>query len=64
MALDNLERIRDDRGLTLLVFLTLQTNRFNFLGHGFTERDLDFSPGADRSPYIDVKNLDPRYYQS
>ncbi|KAH8809325.1 hypothetical protein F5884DRAFT_822359 [Xylogone sp. PMI_703] len=39
------------------------TNRFNFLGRGFTTRDLDFSENSDRSPYLNVKYLDPRYYQ-
>ena len=49
-------------GTNTNIFLT-QTNRFNYLGHGYTARDLDFSPDADRSPYLDVKNLDPRYYK-
>ncbi|KAK5456834.1 hypothetical protein LTS15_004614 [Exophiala xenobiotica] len=36
-------------------------NRFAHLGLGFVERDLD--KNMDKSPYLDLKFLDPRYYE-
>ncbi|KAF9761613.1 hypothetical protein IL306_003765 [Fusarium sp. DS 682] len=37
-------------------------NRFQYLGYGFAPVDLSTEPNADRSPYLQVENLDPRFY--
>ncbi|KAJ4109431.1 hypothetical protein NW765_004319 [Fusarium oxysporum] len=38
-------------------------NRFQYLGYGFAPVDLSTSPDADRSPYLKLENLDPRFYE-
>ncbi|QGI92395.1 hypothetical protein CEK26_005464 [Fusarium fujikuroi] len=38
-------------------------NRFLYLGYGFAPIDLSTSPDADRSPYLKLENLDPRFYE-
>ncbi|EWG54448.1 hypothetical protein FVEG_17322 [Fusarium verticillioides 7600] len=38
-------------------------NRFQYLGYGFAPIDLSTSPDADRSPYLKLENLDPRFYE-
>ncbi|KAK7885642.1 hypothetical protein LTR67_009993 [Exophiala xenobiotica] len=62
-ALHYMELIKTPRYEDFDIKYHHKTNRFNFFGHGFTERDVDFSPDADRSPYLNLENLDPRYYQ-
>ncbi|KAM0330552.1 hypothetical protein ACHAQA_003499 [Verticillium albo-atrum] len=39
------------------------TNRFNYLGYGYSTLDLDPSPTADRSPYLTLEKLDSRFYE-
>ncbi|KAF4335970.1 sterigmatocystin biosynthesis monooxygenase stcW [Fusarium beomiforme] len=34
----------------------------SYLGYGFAPVDLSTEPNADRSPYLQVENLDPRFY--
>ncbi|WKT43594.1 Flavin monooxygenase-like [Fusarium oxysporum f. sp. vasinfectum] len=35
----------------------------SYLGYGFAPVDLSTSPDADRSPYLKLENLDPRFYE-
>ncbi|KAF5661463.1 sterigmatocystin biosynthesis monooxygenase stcW [Fusarium circinatum] len=35
----------------------------SYLGYGFASVDLSTSPEADRSPYLKLENLDPRFYE-
>ncbi|KAF5694470.1 sterigmatocystin biosynthesis monooxygenase stcW [Fusarium denticulatum] len=35
----------------------------SYLGYGFAPMDLSTSPDADRSPYLKLENLDPRFYE-
>ncbi|KAH7120227.1 hypothetical protein B0J13DRAFT_589679 [Dactylonectria estremocensis] len=38
-------------------------NRFQYLGYGYAAVDLSTDPDADRSPYLNVDALDPRFYE-
>ncbi|KAH7067984.1 hypothetical protein BKA63DRAFT_423015 [Paraphoma chrysanthemicola] len=38
-------------------------NRFQYFGVGYAPLDLSTDPDADRTPYLQLENLDPRFYQ-
>ncbi|KAH6985121.1 hypothetical protein EDB80DRAFT_767984 [Ilyonectria destructans] len=38
-------------------------NRFQYLGYGYAPVDLATAPDADRTPYLKLENLDPRFYE-
>ncbi|KAJ4312206.1 hypothetical protein N0V84_010047 [Fusarium piperis] len=38
-------------------------NRFRYLGYGYAPVDLSTAPDADRTPYVKLENLDPRFYE-
>ncbi|PSN66538.1 FAD/NAD(P)-binding domain-containing protein [Corynespora cassiicola Philippines] len=38
-------------------------NVFQYLGYGYAPADLSTAPDADRTPYLKLENLDPRFYE-
>ncbi|KAH7042232.1 hypothetical protein B0J12DRAFT_712700 [Macrophomina phaseolina] len=38
-------------------------NRYQYFGYGYAPVDLSNDPDADRTPYLQVENLDPRFYE-
>ncbi|KAJ2890505.1 hypothetical protein MKZ38_001804, partial [Zalerion maritima] len=62
-ALHYMEAIAEPRYEDFEIKYHNNKNKYAYLGVGFVPVDLDFSPNANRTPHIDAKFLDPRYYE-
>ncbi|KAF7551879.1 hypothetical protein G7Z17_g4726 [Cylindrodendrum hubeiense] len=63
-ALHFREALQDPRWEDMEIAYQNPQNRFQYLGYGYSALDLDPNPEADRSPYLNLENLDSRFYES